>query len=254
MDSCLKQIVRAKCEKKYEEAIKMALLEYKKTKSACFLNEAFLCYKKQNKQKEALKILKKMLKSDPNSSYLLQVMAFELFCMGNFKEALKYYKKIFTLEPYSSKNCFNVGCCFHYLNNAKKAQEFYSKAIKYNPNNISAINNLGLLCYENKNTEYALKFFEQAIQKAPKNPEAYHHKGIIYREFIGDFRMSELYIKKAILLDKLHAENYYELALTYQKQNKIKLAIVALGKCLELKPWHKPSVELFKKLNSAAKI
>lgn len=240
----LKQIIRLRCDEKFDEAIEAALNAYNATCDNCYLNQAYLCYMAQNKKREAAKILEKMTESEPLSVDLYKKLGFLYFSICDFENSIKYYKKALEIEPYSSGNNFNLGCAYHYKNDQKNAKLYYEQALRLDITNVSALNNLGLLYYENNNYKYALLFFENAIKNNPNHPEAYHHIGIINRNFLDDLRMSELYLKKAIRLDPNHAENYYELALTYKKANRLQEMIACAVKCLDLKPTHTKSREL----------
>ena len=244
----LRKIVRYRIESKYDAAIAAALSAYSIFKDNCYLNQVYICYKEQDRKKDAINILKKMINNEPDSLILHKSLAFDYFCLGEFKDSLKYYKKILDIEPNISQNYFNAGCTLHYMNKPKEAKKYYEKALIIDKNNISALNNLGLLYYENDKWECALSLFERAIKISPTHPEAYHHIGIIYRKYKNDLDLSKLYLKKAIRLDPKHAENYYELGLTYYIQNKLEDAKDALSKCTELKPSHKESIKLLKKL------
>ena len=250
MEKLLTEIVQLKNEKKYTEAIKKAKSGFKKYKDNCFNNEMYDCYIKQNKRKEAIKVLKQMLKYEPDDIIICKRLAYNYFVLAKYEEALKYYKLVIELEPLSSQNYFNAGSIYHYLNNVKKAYDYYYTALRLNPSNISALNNIGILYYENKNWDKAIETFNSIISKFPAHPEAYHHMGIIFREYNKDFELSELYIKKAIRLDPEYAENYYQLALTQYFENKIKDSILNLDKCLKLSPRHILSINLMKNIRN----
>ena len=243
------EIINLKNEKKYAEAIQMSTSAFKLFKDNCFYNEIYDCLIRQNKRKNAIKILEKMLKLEPESITIHKRLAYNNYSLNNYKEALKFYKLVIELEPLSYENYFNVGSMYHYLKDYKKAYHYYYTAMKLNPKNILAFNNLGIVYFETKNYEQALDIFQRAISIDAQHPEAYHHFGVIMREYKKDLELSELYLKKAIKLDVGYADNYYQLALTQIVANKKKDAIDSIEKCLDINPNHKLCLKLIDKIN-----
>ena len=242
-------IINLKNEEKYAEAIKKSASAFKMYKDNCFYNEIYDCLIRQNKRNDAIKILEKMLKLEPESLIINKRLAYNYFAINNYKQALKYYKFVIELEPLSSENYFNAGSMYHYLKDYKKAYHYYYTAIKLNPKNILALNNLGIVYYEAKNYEQAIDIFQKAIKLDAQHPEAYHHFGVIMREYKKDLELSELYLKKAIKLDTNYADNYYQLALTQIAANKTQDAIDSIRKCLDINPNHKLCLKLIKQVN-----
>ena len=246
LNNCLKQIIRFKCENKPEAALHAAESAYKIFNDDCYLYQIYECYLKMGKVRDAIKALIRLSKKSNCKGELYKKIAFHYFCISKFKDALKFYKLILK-DEISSSNYYNVACAYHYMNKLKQAEKFYIQSLSLDSNNVSAMNNLGLLFYQKKKWQPALSLFERAIKTNPNHPEAYHHIGIIKRKFLKEFRDSELYIKKAIRLDPVHAENYYEL--TYIECGKKDDALLMLKKCAELKPAHKEALKLIKKLS-----
>lgn len=243
------EIINLKNEQKYAEAVKKATSAFKLYKDNCFYNEIYDCLIKQNKRKDAIKILEKMLKLEPESITIHKRLAYNYYSLNNYKEALKFYKLVIELEPLSSDNYFNAGSMYHYMKDYRKAYHYYYTAMKLNPKNIYAFNNLGLVYYETKDYEQAIDIFQRAIKLNSQHPEAYHHFGVIMREYKKDLELSELYLKKAIKLDTDYADNYYQLALTQISANKTQDALKSIEKCLDLNPEHKACLKLIKKVN-----
>ncbi|MBQ9246672.1 tetratricopeptide repeat protein [bacterium] len=249
MVSTINSVIELKNNKKYDEAIKLAKSEFRKTKDNCFNNEIYNCFKLQNNLEEAIKILKKMIKIEPDDLSLLKKLAYNYYLSGDYKNALKYYKIVLESEPISAENHYSTGLMYHSLKDLKNAYKYYCNAIKANPKYVAAHNNIGILYYEGKDYENALKIFKNSIAISPSNPEAYHHIGIIQRIYKKDEELSVLYLKKAIRLDPKYAGNYYQLALTYNSFKRNKKAIQALKKCIELNPNYEHAKELLEKLS-----
>ena len=127
------EIIELKNKKEYAEAIKKAASAFRIYKDNCFYNEIYDCLVKQNKRKEAIKILEKMLKLEQESLTINKRLAYNNYLLGNFKKALEYYKIVIELEPLSSENYFNAGSMYHYMKDYKKAYHYYYTAIKLNP-------------------------------------------------------------------------------------------------------------------------
>ncbi|MCR4881641.1 MAG: tetratricopeptide repeat protein [bacterium] len=245
----LNKIILLRNNKKFDEAIELAQKAFRNTKNNCFNNEIYNCFVLQNKTCDAIKILTKMLRYEPENLLLLKKLARSYFISCDYKNALKYYKKVSELEPANSDNQYATGLAYHYLNNRKKAYQYYRNALNINPKHIASINNIGLLYYEAKDFENAIKVFKTAINYSPDSPEAYHHLGIIQRIYANDNELSELYLKKAIRLDSKYADNYYQLALTYNTCGKRQEAIDALQNCLKLSPKNRSAKQLLKKIS-----
>ena len=245
----LKEILELKNKEKYAEAIKKAVSAFKKYKDNCFNNEIYECLVKQGKRKDALKLLKKMLKYQPDDIKINKRLAYNNYVLGKYEEALKYYKIVIELEPLSSDNYLNAGSMYHSIKNYKKAYHYYYTAVRLNPKNISALNNIGILYYETRNWNQAIDIFNKVISIAKEHPEAYYHLGIIEREYKKDLELSELYLKKALRIDNDYSENYYQLAVTQYQANKNENAVENLKKCLKLNPYHTNCQTLLKKLS-----
>ena len=130
----LNKIIFLKNNKKYDEAISLAQTAFRKTKNNCFNNEIYNCLNLQKKYDEAIKILKKMIKIEPDNISLLKKVAYNYYLAGNFKNALKYYKQIAEREPVNPDNQYSIGLMYHYLNNRKKAYNHYYNALCIKPN------------------------------------------------------------------------------------------------------------------------
>ena len=249
MTSSIDKVIDLKNKKKYGEAIKLAKSEFRKTKDNCFNREIYDCLRLQNNLEEASKILKKMIKEEPDNISLYKTLAYNYYLLQDYKNALKYYKTVIESEPNNADLHYSTGLMYHYLKDVKNAYKYYQNALKVNPSYAPALNNLGLLYYENNDCESALKFFNKAISVAPSNPEAYHHIVIIQREYKKDGELSVLYLRKAVRLDAKYSENYYQLAITYNAFRDKDNAVLALKKCLELNKNHTKAKALLKKIS-----
>ncbi len=247
-EAVLNKVILLRNTKKYDEAVELAAKTFRKTKDNCLNNEIFNCFIMQNKIYDAIKILTKMLKYEPNNLSLIKKLANCYFRTGDYKNALKYYKKVSDREPANPDNQYNTGMTYHYLNNSKMAYQHYYNALSINQKHIASLNNIGILYYEAKDFENAIKIFKKAIEFSANSPEAYHHLGVIQRIYKNDEELSELYLKKAVRLDPMYADNYYQLALTYNKYGRKQEELTALQKCLELNPQHNSAKQLLEKI------
>ena len=233
---------------RFEEAIELAMKSFRNTKNNCFNNEIYNCFISQNKRSEAIKILIKMIKYEPDNLSLKKKLAHHYFLLGDYKNALKYYKKVTDYEPAKPENQYNTGMMYHYLKDRQKAYQHYRNALNINPKYTPALNNIGLLYFESNDFENAVAIFKKTVSSAPSSPEAYHHLGVIQRVYYNDEELSLLYLKKAIRLDPEYADNYYQLALTYNKYGRKQETITTLQKCLELCPQHNQAKQLLGKI------
>ncbi len=248
-----KELTEYKNNKQYKKLLKCAKEAAETFNDNCFYNEMYNCLIILNKKTTAVKILKKMLINEPNKVSLYKKIAYLYYQLGKYKKALEYYTKVLVYEPLSSENYFNTASIYHYLKELNIALIHYDASLKLNPKNINSLNNKGILLYELGKWENALCCFKEAINYSKNHPEAYHHIGKIYREFQADYELSELYLKKAILLDPKYSDNYYQLAITYEKNSKHKEAISTLEKCLEINSKHKNAKLLLEKIKSSVK-
>lgn len=233
----------------YESALEKTMEAYSATKDNCFFAEAAKIYNILNRRHDAIKIMQKIFKNDPNNLSNIKSLAYNFFAVGAYKKALKFYELILKFEPQKAESYFNVASMYHFLNNKKNACDYYRFAIKLNPKYISAMNNLGSLYYENKYYDLAIPYFKKAIKLSPNHPEAYHHMGIILREHFNDYEMSKYYIKKALVLDPKYALNSYQLGLTYKALGEVDEAKKCFENCLKLNPNHKETMKELKKIH-----
>ena len=237
---------------KQKDAVKILENLFKQTKEICYLNEIVKIYQQEKDYKALIKTRKKIEKVH-NTLSNIKNLAYYNFIIGKYKDALKYYLQVLECEGSTAENDFNVGCCYYLLKKTKKAEEYYKYALGKNPNHVQTLNNLSIIYYENGNWQDAVKILKRALVISPLNAETFHHLGIIFRNFVRDYELSELYLKKAIYYDEQHAENYYQIALTYMAENKYQKAFADLQECINRNSQDKKAKKLFKNIQKFLK-
>lgn len=165
------------------------------------VSEVLVNYIEKNNIRDAVIILKGLLKGQPENSDL------------NYAMAVTYDREQKRDEMFS------------YLKKVKPDSRFYSIAIMH----IAAI-----LHGEKKNGE-AISVVQKALEAQPENTELYHFIAYLYEE-ANNFGKAEEVLKKAISADESNSKLHYRLGVVYDKAGKREDSINSMKKVIEIEP------------------
>lgn len=130
-------------------------------------------FKKQEKFKDALKILEPLLENDPNSESVKNTLIEVLFDYGgylndewvlDYEKAAECFNKIIDLDPNNYRAWYNLGIAYFNLNKSEDALIAYQRAIQIKSDYMYCYYNIGLLYEVQKGElETALRYYEKAL-------------------------------------------------------------------------------------------
>ena len=230
-------------------------------------------YHKQGKLEEAKNIYLELLKTNPNSTTILNLLGVLCLQQQNIIDAEKFMLKAMELEP-NKNTAYNLGLMYYskadFLNSAayfeksledendtdliKQIASCYEKAgdnqntIKYYkklnekyPKKLEYIRKLATLYNSENDTDNSLKFFKKSLELDKKDYIACSNLGQIY-EKLNDAKKAKEFYKKSLKI-KPNYEAYHNLGILLRKQKNYKYSISCLKQALKLKP-NDPKTEL----------
>jgi tetratricopeptide (TPR) repeat protein len=142
----------------------------------------------QEQFEEALEILEKLYKNNPDSEHIKITLIDVLFKYGGYlndEYTLQYekaeyvFKKIIEIDPTNFRAHYNLGIAHFNLEKIKQAKECYEKAIEIKPDYYHCLYNLGLIYEREGDLKEALKFYEKALEIDPNFPYAFNARNHI---------------------------------------------------------------------------
>jgi tetratricopeptide (TPR) repeat protein len=165
----------------------------------------------------------------------------KLYDKGDYEGTLEMYKKALTSNPTSVHAKYEIASTYLQLKDYTNAIKYSEKVIAINRDYVdqayilkgSALDNL------HKPTE-AVAVYKLAIKKFPKNQLLYYNLALTSFG-LKDFKTTDDASIKALMLNPLHANSHFLLALSQLTQGKRVPAILALYNFLLLEPKSKRS-------------
>lgn len=191
------------------------------------------------RQEDCLGIIKYCIENNPlsygHSAYNLWGMI--LYVNKKYDDAIKKYKMAIALYPKYAPAYYNWGLPLHDKGEYEEAIGKYKNAIEINDRCAPAYFNWGLILCNKKDYGPAKEKYQMALKYAPLSA----HPGI-YRNLGNIFFEQENYndgiemCKKAIEINPLYAEVYYNWGLALCKQKDFEKAIEKFDTATEIKP------------------
>lgn len=170
----------------------------------------------------------------PENGSSWRILGFVLNSMKKFSDAAEKLKKAQEYYPTDIALLFELGMALERSGKNIEAESKFSKVLEINPEDHAAANYLGYMWAEQgKNLDSAQTLLEMALEKAPDNGAYLDSYGwIFYKK--GDFKKAEEFIMKAIKAIENDPIVFEHLGDIKVKLNKIKEAVDAYKKALEL--------------------
>ncbi|WP_456465399.1 SPOR domain-containing protein [Persephonella sp.] len=145
---------------------------------------------------------------------------------GNNSQALYYLNKAYRITPEDPDILNALGIAYSNVGELEKAKEFFLKAIEKDPDRAETYTNLGTLLAKQKNYEKALWYFKKAAENPSymKKDIAYYNMALIYKN-IGNLKLYEEYLKKAISYNTFLLPAYISLGNFYLEQKRYQDAL-----------------------------
>ncbi len=155
----------------------------------------------EEKHVEAIKVLKNLLKHNPNNFQILYNLGDALRISNNQEEAIKYYNKAIDSIFYENEKYWPVfyalAISYDKSNNWMKAEQSLEKALTLSNRHPQVLNYLGYSWLKNNiNIDKATAFIVEAFEKEPNDGVIMDSLGWVYFK-IGDYKNAIIYLEKA---------------------------------------------------------
>ena len=135
----------------------------------------------------------------------------ELRNSGNFSDAIKILKNILKNEPNLTAVLNSIANCYFQTNKIDLAEKYYLLCLKNDPSNLQILNNLGLLYLRNKDLKNALSILQKSLEKNNEQENVIEKIGYCLMEmklYLDVNKFCEKFLKKYPKNNFLL--NYYE--------------------------------------------
>jgi len=164
------------------------------------------------KYDQVIRLSKKLVSQYPKNYIFYNLLSYSLINKKLYKEAQFYLEKAYSLDEKNFLVLSNLGNVNGLLKNYDNAEVFYKKSLAIKPGFLLAIRNLANLKINTKRYSEAIKLLESNLKYHGKNyylhfllAKCYLHK--------GDFKNSNLYFKKTLLLNPRYTNADYSLSM-----------------------------------------
>jgi predicted O-linked N-acetylglucosamine transferase (SPINDLY family) len=165
------------------------------------------------------------------------------FSNGKFDNAEIICKELLKENPESFELINLIGAIYLHQEKYDEAITQFKKAIKINTLNPSLYNNLGVAFKKNDDFKGSIKYFQKAIELNPNYSDAYNNLGTAYKA-LRDYKKAYQNYNKALELKTDYAEVYFNLGVLHGAVNNYKEAITSCEKAISLKKNYIEAIEL----------
>jgi len=118
---------------------------------------------------QAKKRLVTLVKSYPDSSQLLSMLAVIFHNQGDFDEAIKYYEKSIKVDPKNSDTLNNFGSTLCKKHKFEDGLSYFEKALEQKSDHTLALENAGIAAMHIKKFQLAINYFSKLLTLDPGN-------------------------------------------------------------------------------------
>ena len=161
--------------------------------------------------------------------------------VGKFKNAEKIFRSILESQPNNLDANNNFGLALYKLQKYEDAINIFKKVIDIDPFFVLAYSNLGASLKAQGKLDKAKAIYDKAIKIKPDFAQAHNNLGVIL-EHIENLDGAELSFKKAIKINDNYSEFHYNLGNVLLKLYKFDEAILSFGRAIKLAPNHKQAL------------
>ena len=158
-------------------------------------------YKSRNLFK-AENLAKNLIKSNPNTIFLYNILGLILTDFGKIDEAIVCYQKGILLNPKYAMIYNNLGTIYKSQNDYIKAETYFKKSIQLDKKIADPHNNLGNLYRSSNKYSEAIYCYKEAIKIQSNFYVSYYNLGIVNKS-LGNFEDAKSYLEKSINLNPL---------------------------------------------------
>ncbi|WP_299466616.1 tetratricopeptide repeat protein, partial [uncultured Microscilla sp.] len=152
------------------------------TKSMTLLERAD-DYRHEGKYRQSLRLLKKLLKKEPNNPDAYFSLALTYWQLRQPKEEEQAYQKALLLAPLTPKIYYYYGDFLSGQKRLTEARNLYTLGTQKLPQDAKMYAELGFVLKRMKDYPAALAAYNKAIALNPESSGAYYQRGAIYERF-----------------------------------------------------------------------
>jgi serine/threonine-protein kinase len=194
---------------------------------------AGLYYSLGARQDKAESLLRRI---SPPSADALATLGNVVRNRGRLAEAESLITAALELNPRSPLTYNILGLLMFSRRDCEKALAAFEKAISLDPSYDPSYGNAGVACFGLGRLDDALSWFNKSLAMDVSGASWTHNqKGIVYRRQ-GDFERAEQEFQRAIDLDTLYADPYYQWGMMRMLQTRVGDAIPLFERALEIDP------------------
>ncbi len=156
--------------------------------------------------------------------------------LGNTGEAVASYTKGIEIDPESPDLYINRALSYEKVGNIKLALNDYEYVLSLFPDHPIARYNL-LNLKTNRKPENQLNLLDDFVEKNPTVAQGYVSRGLFFFDS-GNYKYALIDFLKAVELDSNNTDFLFNLALTYEKLNKLNIAEQYFDEVIELDENH----------------
>ncbi|MCB9643002.1 MAG: tetratricopeptide repeat protein [Myxococcales bacterium] len=194
--------------------------------------------------RQAMVILKRGEKLDPNNYWIQEALGVTLLRMRRPKLARQHFERALEIQNQSPRAWNNLGTAYSALSMWTKAIQAYEKALEnvlyQDPCNAEM--NLGWAYHMSNNPNKAVEYLIKATSHCPRICQGHRMLGLVYRAQ-GKLVNAEEALREVVKLCSKFPPGYYRLAQILSEQKKYKEALPILQKCRDISQDKQPAVQ-----------
>ena len=162
----------------------------------------------------------KLLRKNPNSDYLWNILGLSYQNIKNYVEAEKNFARALQINPLNLSATNNLGNNYKYINNFNKAEEYFLKTLKIKPDYIGALVNYANLKFAVNDFENCIDLFNKTLSINNKIVLVHVNLSIAYQA-IGNFEKAIDHLQTINTLDPNYtkADKMLSALLDYNKEH-----------------------------------
>lgn len=156
---------------------------------------------------------------------------------GKVDQALRLLKKHIKTAPQSADAHHFLGLAQYQLGQHTAAARSIEQAINLDPSDPVKHHNAGLVCLVRDRHEAAVLAFDQALAIDASYAEAWFNRGNAHR-LLGQEQRAREDFQQALVIDPFFEDAHNNLGLSYKKTGELDAAVTAFENCLQIQPNH----------------
>ncbi len=192
--------------------------------------------------------VEKIFEIEPNNANAFYMKGMVLDEVGDTLKAITNYQKALQNDPNHFDALVQLGGLFS-KKNPPLAMEYYKTATSLKPTDMATLYNLGILYQENNRRPEAIQTYEQILKLNPRNQVILYNLGYIELVYERDFPKAVEYFTKAIEIDSVYAEAYYNRGYSYELMHEYQRARNDYNRSLQIETNYDKAIEGLNRLD-----